>query len=404
MKIRSLGTKGFIKKSDKEKENIAFIMGKNAFVEAINVSSKDKDASTKTTLLDDSDIVFEYLYLGVPNIYSDDTDLTVVLNKKDKIHFMNGWDDEEQEYYLSGGYDEDEDSPGEKDYALVSGGRKVSYYESSRDIYSERNLFNHANIDEGTAFKPRDPSYVSKYTYTEPTIIYDRFNKIETSTKKIVFPAELSKLFWDVFQTASGKEIMFYGELVNDEENPDIYTVSGINFPPQKNYGGYVETVDGKYEMWAFNEIILKGKKIPLHVHTHPDFSAFSSSIDEKQIKQYIEDNKGNPFVVQLIVSNPRKSSYFIRWFDLENNTWEKPRVEFTFKEYDVESNYPGIFQFNAPRIYADSITSVKDSDSLRGLSAFWAEDEEDEEDEVKVLDLSSSKDFELYYANRFKK
>jgi proteasome lid subunit RPN8/RPN11 len=251
----------------------------------------------------------------------------------------------------------------------------------------------------------------------EPKLIYDRFNKVETSTKKIVFPKDLSELFWNIFQTASGKEIMFYGEMIQSEEDKDLYTVSGMNFPPQKNYGGYVETVDGKYETWVFNEIILKGKKIPLHVHTHPDFSAFSSSVDERQIKQYIEDNEGNPFVVQLIVSNPRKGSYFIRWFDLENDTWERPNVEFTFDKYDVEAEFPGIFQFDAPpRVTSSPSSRLSDFNYKSWYSdfkgrGFYEDDEDEDHEEAKDLyhdedgeDLSDPKEFDKYFSKNYKK
>jgi hypothetical protein len=282
------------------------------------------------------------------------------------------------------------------------------------DKYVSRYAFNKDSINDKLELDDDDDDdddtkeykWWSRHKYVEPTIVYDRFNKIDVSNKKIIFPKEISELFWNVFQTASGKEIMFYGELENTEDSPDIYTVSNINFPPQKNYGGYVETVDGEYEKWAFNEIILKGKKIPLHVHTHPDFSAFSSSIDETQIKQFILDNEGNPFVIQLIVSNPRKGSYFIRWFDLINNTWERPEVKFTFDTYDVEANYPGIFQFNAPRIYDNKTYDFKKSSGEIKRSRDWWHDmneknEEDEEDQS--LDLSNQKDFDEYFSKKYR-
>jgi len=225
---------------------------------------------------------------------------------------------------------------------------------------------------------------------------------------------------------ASGKEIMFYGELVQNEENPNLFTVTGMNFPPQKNFGGYVETADGKYEQWIFNEIIVKGKKVPLHVHTHPDFSAFSSSVDETQIKKYIEDNAGNPFVIQLIISNPRKGTYFARWFDLLDNTCEKPEVEFTYEKYDIEVEYPGIFQFTAPSYYSETYSgkytyepsswwkdktsgkaASKDEKHKSKVKKTYLEDtktkhgkikEEDEED----VDIFEKQRFDAYYAKKY--
>ncbi len=190
-------------------------------------------------------------------------------------------------------------------------------------------------------------TYVRDYknTYTSvPTKAFGKFDKKEDSDLRIVFNKELSEEFDYVFRAANGKEIMFFGEL--STEDGLTYNVDSMNFPPQNNYGAYVDTVDGKYELWMFEQV-KKGKKFPLHVHTHPDFSAYSSGVDEKQFKGYIEDNEGNPFVVQLIVSNPRKGRYFIRWFDLENKTWETPKVEFTYEDINIEDKYPGIFNFS---------------------------------------------------------
>lgn len=192
-----------------------------------------------------------------------------------------------------------------------------------------------------------DKTYVRGYrnTYTSvPTKAFGKFDKKEDSDLRIVFSKELSEEFDYVFRAANGKEVMFFGEL--STEDGLTYNVDSMNFPPQNNYGAYVDTVDGKYELWMFEQV-KKGKKFPLHVHTHPDFSAYSSGVDEKQFKGYIEDNEGNPFVVQLIVSNPRKGRYFIRWFDLENKTWETPKVEFTYEDINIEDKYPGIFNFS---------------------------------------------------------
>lgn len=343
-------------------ENIPYLLGKEAFKEVLKSSIEDKNPTTKMTLMDDVDIVFEYLYLDIATNHPTKAGLEVTLEENDRDFFKEGWD-EEQGKYLA---ELEKDMKEKGRYSTF--GRERSFGRSFRNY-----------------------RYTSGYTYTEPKRLYDRFDKIEESTKKIVFSSETSELFWKVFQAAGGKEIMFYGELNQSEENPDIYEVSGINFPPQLNYGGFVETSDGDYEKWIFDEIILKGKRVPLHVHTHPDFSAFSSSVDERQIKQYITDNIGNPFVIQLIVSNPKKGNYFVRWFDLQNNTWEKPEVEFTYEKIDIESEFPGIFQFTAPPRYTRSTSSrirdyksnaKKDSkDSKNDSFNYWWEDDYDEDD-----------------------
>lgn len=204
-----------------------------------------------------------------------------------------------------------------------------------------------------------DKTYVRDYrnTYRSvPTKAFDKFDEKKDSDLRIVFGKELSEEFDYVFRAANGKEVMFFGEL--STEDGLTYNVDSMNFPPQNNYGAYVDTVDGKYELWMFEQV-KKGKKFPLHVHTHPDFSAYSSGVDEKQFKEYIEDNEGNPFVVQLIVSNPRKGRYFIRWFDLENKTWETPKVEFTYEDINIEDKYPGIFNFNSKRSSYDNLDYV---------------------------------------------
>lgn len=395
-----------IKKNEKieAEKSLAYLIGVDAFKEILKASIEDKDPTTNKGLIDDPEIVFEYLYLETKTLHPTEAGVEVTLTESDRVDFIAGWEAEEERYQL------ELEAQIEKAY-------------KSKDLYPKGGIFaNHGfdmdddDDDEGTendwfykgSKHPRGSAatYSRIYNYTEPKVIYDRFNKVETSKKKIIFPKELSELFWNVFQTASGKEIMFYGELNQSEENPDIFTVTGMNFPPQKNYGGYVETVDGTYENWIFNEIILKGKKIPLHVHTHPDFSAFSSSVDEKQIKQYIEDNAGNKFVVQLIVSNPRKGNYFIRWFDLENNTWERPSVEFTYEAYDVELHYPGIFQFNAPSRFP-SLLNDDDKDGRKWFSQFRADaasDKEDEEDsDENFVDLSDPKEFDKYFKKKYK-
>lgn len=401
MKIQSLKEGGnFIEMPKSEKDHLAFLLGEHAFKESLKVSESDTDPSTKRTMIDDVDIVFEYLYLNHPNTLPDKEDLTITLSEGDRFEFTDGWEAAETSYYLGEGnensfYEERE---------LGSGARKVTM-STAYGVFGKKGDNDEDEDLEDGDFKwfDRKGKYAYPYKpYVEPTFIYDRFNKIESSSKVIVFPENLSKLFWDIFQTASGKEIMFYGEIENSEEAPDTYTVKSMNFPPQKNYGGYVETVDGDYEMWAFKEIILKGRRVPLHVHTHPDFSAFSSSVDETQIKQYIKDNEGNPFVIQLIVSNPRKGTYFIRWFDLVNNTWEKPAVKFTYETYDVEANYPGIFQFNAPRVITSSLpapTSLVDSKpSDRAYFDYNIKDEEDEEGP----DLFEPEAFDNYFKKKY--
>lgn len=371
-------TKGFLKKTKKEEEDIAFILGVQAFKDTVKHSEDRLDVQH----MDDPEILFEFLYLGFVNPHPEDSELNITLHETDVEYFVNGFIvererylamDETEQYKSMGPTDDDDEDE-----------------DPTKDTYfSQLALFGHGS-------KPGD--FGKKYNYTypryvEPTFIYDRFELVEKSTKKILFPEDMSTLFWDIFQTASGKEIMFYGELTNSEEDPDTYVVSGMNFPPQQNYGGYVETVDGAYEPWIFNEIILKGKKIPMQAHTHPDFSAFSSGTDERQIKQYIEDNVGNPFVIQLIVSNPRKGRYFVRWFDLENNTWEKPAVEFTYVNYDVEANYPGIFQFNAPARFEKIDYAALTSRGLGSKSAaagnfnYKSIFEEDDEDGVDMFD-----------------
>jgi hypothetical protein len=370
-----------------EEKDLAYLLGIEAFKEILRASNQDKDPSTKRTLLDDPEIVFEYLYLEIPTNHP--------TKVGEGVGFLKGWEEEEEKYQLQ------IDAEIEEAYR-------------SKELYPREGIF---TFDNDSGKKDEKAYDYSKYRYVEPKLIYDRFNKVETSTKKIVFPKDLSELFWNIFQTASGKEIMFYGEMIQSEEDKDLYTVSGMNFPPQKNYGGYVETVDGKYETWVFNEIILKGKKIPLHVHTHPDFSAFSSSVDERQIKQYIEDNEGNPFVVQLIVSNPRKGSYFIRWFDLENDTWERPNVEFTFDKYDVEAEFPGIFQFDAPpRVTSSPSSRLSDFNYKSWYSdfkgrGFYEDDEDEDHEEAKDLyhdedgeDLSDPKEFDKYFSKNYKK
>lgn len=376
-------------RTETKKKTIGYLLGIEAFKEILKASNQDKDPSTKRTLLDDPEIVFEYLYLEIPTNHPTIVGEEVILIEEDRNDFLAGWETEEEGYQLQ-----------------IEAEIEEAY--KSNSLYPKNGIFGHDKDSFDNEKNDKNSDYkFYKYTYVEPKIIYDRFDKIETSSKKIVFPKDLSDLFWNIFQTASGKEIMFYGELTQSEEDPELYTVSGMNFPPQKNYGGYVETVDGKYEPWIFNEVILKGKKIPLHVHTHPDFSAFSSSVDERQIKQYIEDNEGNPFVVQLIVSNPRKGSYFIRWFDLKNNTWERPSVEFTFEKYDVEALYPGIFQFDAPPRFTSSPSSrLSKTDYKSWFSDFKEnrefafEDEEDDEDETG--DLSDPKEFDKYFSKNY--
>jgi hypothetical protein len=396
-------------KLKKNEKSIAYLLGAEAFKAILNASTQDEDPSTKRSLLDDPEIVFEYLYLGVASDHPTKPGKEVVLAEKDRENFLEGWISEEDVY--------------EKE--IEKSLEKACEDEKNNKRNNDKNKYFGSDFD----YFNYNYSKYAKYAYVEPKFIYDRFSKVEKSTKKIIFPKEFSELFWNIFQTASGKEIMFYGELNQTEENPDIYTVSGINFPPQKNYGGYVETVDGKYEEWVFNEIILKNKKIPLHVHTHPDFSAFSSSVDEKQIKQYIEDNEGNPFVIQLIVSNPRKGTHFVRWFDLENNTWEKPSVEFTFDKYDVESLYPGIFQFNAPARFVTHYSSrSKDSKNdpvteyfrSKGKKDYYSDyynyynnhnyddlETDEDEDDAGVRegkDLLDPEEFDRYFNKNYKK
>lgn len=380
-----------IKKDKKIKveKSLAYLVGVDAFKEIYKASTEDTDPTTKYNLIGDPTTVFEYIYLETKTSHPTDLDVTITLTEEDRKDFMAGWRAEKKRCLK--GLEDRSIRESYKEEKFYPEGSLFSEYEFDKDIdfsgkdeteyYPSYKSHTYNLYKEDKYYKDLAKKYSFGYEYLEPKAIYDRFNKIETSKKKIIFPKELSELFWNIFQTASGKEIMFYGELSQSEENPDIFTVTGMNFPPQKNYSGYVETVDGSYETWIFNEIILKGKKIPLHVHTHPDFSAFSSAVDEKQIKQYIEDNAGNKFVVQLIVSNPRKGNYFIRWFDLENNTWEKPSVEFMYEAYDVDLNYPGIFQFNAP----SRLTSLLDDDykySEKWFSQFKTNSTLDKENE----------------------
>jgi len=418
MQIKSLKTRRFVKETRNEKADIAFLLGESAFGDAAKISVND--GPDTSSLIDDVDIVFEYLYLGHPNPHPDDKDLVITCSESDRTQFICGWQAEEKIFEKD--MTEDSKLPG---YDMNLFGPDVNF-DLKEKVPGEPGSY---YLSSAVTGRGKSYLYGSKYTYVEPRIIYDRFDKIDKSEKKIVFPKEVSELLWDIFQTANGKEIMFYGEITNPND-PNEYRVSSMNFPPQKNYGGYVETVDGKYESWVFNEVILKQKKIPLHVHTHPDFSAFSSAIDERQIKQYIEDNEGNPFVIQLIISNPRKGRYFIRWFDLENNTWETPDVEFTYDTYDVEANYPGIFQFNAPREYDAGVLDAKkfgksfgktsgygssrsmgasyqsgsytpihdDPTSERYSRSFWEDDDEDKEE----LDITDPKDFDIMYSKKY--
>lgn len=228
-----------------------------------------------------------------------------------------------------------------------------------------------------------------------PSKVFGRFDKKDDSDKIIRFNKEESMLFWDVFLAANKKEIMFFSEIEAEVDNPNVYNVKSINFPPQKNFGAYVETVDGEFEKWLFNDIVLKGKKIPLHVHTHPDFSPFSSGVDERQISKFIEDNEGNPFVIQLVVSNPYKKTYFVRWFDLENDTWETPKVEFDFgTSFDVEESFPGIFQFNATRESVNTNLLTKLEKLVAGEEFDydkWLEENKDKENVYDTLEAEEA-------------
>lgn len=330
--------------TEKQIENISYKLGYAAFEELIeSVSENESNNKSIVSILDDVDIVFEYLYFDNLVSHPFIPEFSVVCEESDRDKFTKGWEDAESE--------EEED----ESWTDFASGLSHSYTDNEDDNFLRKLGYTDSFINSG--FKGMYKQDMS------PKFIYDRFTELKTSSKSIVFPKEISNLFWNIFQASQSKEIMFFGEIYNTEEKPDEYIVSNINFPPQKNYGGYVETVDGDYEKWIFDNAVLKGKKFPLHVHTHPDFSAFSSSVDEAQIKKFIEENDGNPFIIQLIVSNPLKGVYFIRWFDLENNTYEKPKVFFEFELYDFEKEYPGIFQFNAPRVYDYVIPTNKLND-----------------------------------------
>jgi proteasome lid subunit RPN8/RPN11 len=365
--------KNFLEVSKGEQINLIYLIGAGAFK---NLAKGEKVSST-IQLMDDPDTLFEYCYCNIDVEHPTNKDFEVTLEPDDRAFFIVGWEIEQERYYMDGDLTSETKELMEKyDLKLIEDTKEVVVKKENVEVpkaedslvageYPHQYAYSEYGYDDGedlpirtTPATPGSPvPYVwpykyEAYKYVEPTHVFKRFEIKKESTKKIVFPKEISDLLFNIFSFASGKEIMFYGELVQDQENTDLYTVTNMNFPPQKNFGGYVETVDEKYEMWVFNEIIRKGKRVPLHVHTHPDFSAFSSSIDEIQIEKFIADNVGNPFIIQLIISNPRKGTYFARWFDLVNNTCEKPTVEFLYDKFDVEAAYPGIFQFDAPRYY----------------------------------------------------
>lgn len=433
MKIESLiygNTDELFKKTSEEKDQMAYIMGAAAFRDVVSGLSSFLTPQS----MDEVDVAFDYGYAGVSVEYPDDDDLCVTLSNSDREKFTEGWNDAEEKYYIDSITDATEGKDNYKGDKIVNPKNKAKHKPLVKQMLAKqprdkslpplekpskfttavatiekfKSPYNpYSYLGYGYDSSLYDDDYKSPYTpyvYTEPALVYERFKKLDESKKKIVFPADISKLLWDVFQTASGKEIMFYGELTTTEAEPETYTVSGMNFPPQKNYGGYVETVDGPYETWIFNQIILKGKKIPLHVHTHPDFGAFSSAVDELQIKQYITDNAGNPFVAQLIISNPRKGTYFIRWFDLANNTWEKPTVEFNYDLYDIEKNYPGIFQFNAPRDYKPVTIDRSLYPSIYSYDDYGAILRGDaDEDDPKSVDLMDREEYSEYLAKKYR-
>lgn len=285
-------------------------------------------------------------------IYVADLDLYTMLEEDDLPMLLRGWEDQEQ-------FNSDFGPP----WPLIGYGGFDT--KDLVDRFYPGDDFEEMNSTISDAWW-RDIGWshyksTRNHTPVKPPVIkkvFDRFTKLPKSEKKIIFDLNLSKEFEEVFKAADGKEVMFFGVIEEDDEN--IYNVKSIDFPPQKNFGAYVETVDGEYEKWAF-ERVLEGKKFLLHVHTHPNFSAFSSGTDERQMNQYIKDAEGNPFVVQLIVSNPRLNNYFIRWFNLEDDTFEEPEVTFTFESNKkmIEEKYPGIFRFNSKRSELDDINYV---------------------------------------------
>lgn len=299
----------------------------------------------------EADDYISYVFEAEPEQYLKDyPDLYFLISEVDQDTFNEGFTAAFYDYFTLEDMepdDEDLDDTQEEYKDHMSRGIDKDwedYWKKDMEYYWNRNK--NDLVTDKTYARGYRSTYKSTYT-SVPTKAFGKFDKKEDSDLRIVFSKELSEEFDYVFRAANGKEVMFFGEL--STEDGLTYNVDSMNFPPQNNYGAYVDTVDGKYELWMFEQV-KKGKKFPLHVHTHPDFSAYSSGVDEKQFKEYIEDNEGNPFVVQLIVSNPRKGRCFIRWFDLENKTWETPKVEFNYEEINIEDKYPGIFNFNNKR------------------------------------------------------
>lgn len=310
----------------------------------------------------EADDYISYVFEAEPEQYLKDyPDLYFLISEEDQDTFIEGFTAAFYDYFTLEEMepdDEDFDNTQEEYMNHMSRGSDKDmgdYWKNDWEDYWKKDMEDYWGRNNFVT----DKTYVRGYnnTYTSvPTKAFGKFDKKEDSDLRIVFGKELSEEFDYVFRAANGKEVMFFGEL--STEDGLTYNVDSMNFPPQNNYGAYVDTVDGKYELWMFEQV-KKGKKFPLHVHTHPDFSAYSSGVDEKQFKEYIEDNEGNPFVVQLIVSNPRKGRYFIRWFDLENNTWETPKVEFTYEDINIEDKYPGIFNFSNKRSNYDNLDYV---------------------------------------------
>lgn len=315
-----------------------------------------KNTSSISMVDVEADDYISYVFEAEPEQYLKDyPDLYFLISEVDQDTFNEGFTAAFYNYFTLKDMepdDEDLDNTQEEYMNHMSRGSDKDmedYWKNDWEDYWNRNKKD--LVTDKTYVRGHRTSYISV-----PTKAFGKFDKKEDSDLRIVFNKELSEEFDYVFRAANGKEIMFFGEL--STEDGLTYNVDSMNFPPQNNYGAYVDTVDGKYELWMFEQV-KKGKKFPLHVHTHPDFSAYSSGVDEKQFKEYIEDNEGNPFVVQLIVSNPRKGRYFVRWFDLENNTWETPKVEFTYEEINIEDKYPGIFNFNSRRSNYDNLDYV---------------------------------------------
>ena len=111
-------------------------------------------------------------------------------------------------------------------------------------------------------------------------------------------------------------EIMLLGNVVMKENETNIiYTITKIYIPPQTdNTSSFVTTHDEKYHEWLYELSREERIGMKMHLHTHPKMATNPSGVDEKMIRDRVENI--DDFYIRIIAN--QSLSFRVDLFQLD--------------------------------------------------------------------------------------